>query len=710
MSTVAFTLMESGVDWPESLRRDFVLSPRILSQAQSFVPESRLSDDDRVALSRALMKVRILCPGLRGLVRHGDGLVLSQSDAVGFISDGSDRLREAGFPVFLPRDWRVSDMRVVPSVRPFAGTADVDNAVSFDMHLAVGPSQFSLQQLRDMVEEHSRAVQLKNQWVDANAQVVNDVIEYLNRHPGGVVEPTGVIRDMASDVPPVPFSDVQAQDWVEGLFNASIPSPVTPPVSLRATLRDYQVRGVTWMSYMSDIDVGCILADDMGLGKTMQVLALECYVRDRFPKAPASIIACPMSVVGSWAREAEKFAPHLRVYVHHGPNRAHGDELIERIGDSDLVVTTYAGIVSSVETLEEFEFERVILDEAQHIKTARTAQSKAVRRLKARHRLAMTGTPVENRLSELHSILEFCNPGVLGTANAFQKNFADPVEREGDTEVLESLRRITEPFLLRRLKSDPAVAGDLPEKIEKVLPVDITAEQATLYQAILDDATSGIKESSGPKRKQSILAALGSLKQVCNDPGQYLGDDIGFMKEGEYRSGKVEAAEEIVADVLERGEKVLVFTQYRKFGEELSRLFRERFDLEEVPFLHGGVTRSKRDKMVTGFQSPEGPPVMILSLHAAGTGITLTAANHVIHMDRWWNPAVEDQATDRAYRIGQDRDVMVWKMMCTGTLEERIDQMLSSKRGLADSVVKSGEAWITELSDDDLQELLALSV
>ncbi|GAA5068185.1 DEAD/DEAH box helicase [Nocardia callitridis] len=420
-----------------------------------------------------------------------------------------------------------------------------------------------------------------------------------------------------------------------------------------------------------------------------------------------TLLVCPMSVVGNWQREAQRFAPGLRVWVHHGVGRLRGEQLSAEVAAADLVVTTYALLAKDVEQLREQHWERIVLDEAQHIKNSNTRQSRAARSLSARHRLALTGTPVENRLEELRSIMDFVMPKLLGSPQSFRARFAVPIERERDANAISRLRWITQPFVLRRVKTDPAVITDLPEKLEMTVRANLTAEQAALYQAVVDDMLAKIKDAKGMARKGAVLGALTRLKQVCNHPAHFLGDDSGVLHRGSHRSGKLALVEDVLDSVLADGEKALLFTQFREFGDLIAPYLVERFGTE-VPFLHGGVPKVKRDSMVERFQEPDGPPLMLLSLKAGGTGLNLTAANHVVHLDRWWNPAVENQATDRAFRIGQHRNVQVRKLVCVDTIEERIDEMINGKRQLADLAVGTGENWITEMGTDDLRELFSL--
>ncbi|MBD0321252.1 MAG: DEAD/DEAH box helicase, partial [Gemmatimonadetes bacterium] len=421
-------------------------------------------------------------------------------------------------------------------------------------------------------------------------------------------------------------------------------------------------------------------------------------------RAPPTLLVCPMSLVGNWQRETARFAPDLKVHVHHGAERLSGAALRKAVRGSDLVLTTYALAARDREELASVEWGRVVLDEAQNVKNAAARQSQAVRSFRAPRRIALTGTPVENRLAELWSILDFLNPGLLGPAAVFRRRFATPIERFRDAERAAELQRLTRPFILRRLKTDRRIIRDLPAKHEIRVVCNLTREQASLYQATVDEMLARVEESTGIERRGLVLATLTRLKQVCNHPAHLLQD--GSALEG--RSGKVSRLEEILEEVLALGDRALVFTQFAEMGHLLRTLLESRFG-NEVPFLHGGTPRAARDALVARFQGGDGPPVLLLSLKAGGTGLNLTAANHVIHFDRWWNPAVEDQATDRAFRIGQRRDVQVRKLVCAGTLEERIDEMIEDKKKLAESVLGAGEAWLTELSTAQLRQVVALA-
>ncbi len=505
-------------------------------------------------------------------------------------------------------------------------------------------------------------------------------------------------------------ADGELGDLLSGQVDRRL-EPVPAPEGFTGTLRPYQERGLAWLTFLESLGLGRILADDMGLGKSAMVLALLLgdatgpLGRQADDDVGPTLLVCPMSLVGNWQREVAKFAPSLRIHVHHGAERSRGKHFTTAVGQADLVITTYALAARDSADLSEIEWHRVVVDEAQAIKNAATRQAAAVRALPARHRIAVTGTPVENRLADLWSIMEFANPGLLGSAPTFKKRFAEPVERRGDEVAAERLRRLTGPFILRRVKTDKSIISDLPEKLEMEVLCNLTAEQASLYQAVVEDMMEKIKNSEGIERRGLVLATMTKLKQVCNHPAQLLRD--GTRLAG--RSGKLARLEEILEEVLATGERALLFTQYAEFGGMLRAHLGARFG-REVAYLHGGVPKAERDAMVTRFQDggPTSPPLFVLSLKAGGTGLTLTAANHVIHVDRWWNPAVEDQATDRAFRIGQTRNVQVRKFVCAGTVEEKISAMIRDKRGLAAKIVGSSEQWITEMSTTELRELFAL--
>jgi hypothetical protein len=464
-------------------------------------------------------------------------------------------------------------------------------------------------------------------------------------------------------------------------------------------LRHYQRRGLSWMQFLARTGLGGCLADDMGLGKTATTLA---HLLER---PGPHLVVCPLSVVHNWEAETHRFTPGRTVVVHHGADRHQGEPALFGLADADIVITTYGLLPRDLDALSSIEWTTVVLDEAQMVKNPATKAAKAVRKLRATQKLALTGTPVENRLSELWAILDACNPGLLGSQKRFREEFATAIERNNSDEAAARLRRLTQPFVLRRTKADKRLLPDLPDKIEQIAYAQLTKEQAALYQGVVDQLLVDAKDLEGMQRRGRVLAALTRLKQICNHPAHALKD--GSRLAG--RSGKLNRFDELVDELLDVDERALVFTQFREMGDLLQAHLRSRFEID-APFLHGGVSRAGRERMVADFQDGRGAPLLVVSLKAGGTGLNLTAASQVIHYDRWWNPAVEDQATDRAWRLGQHRTVNVHKLVCQGTVEERIGQVIDEKRAIADAVIGSGEAWLSELSTDELADLVTLEI
>lgn len=694
-------------------------------------PKPVALDDDPVLVRTAAEKLgqaRKAYPRLRDLPTDPRGLdlLLPTEVVADLVAHGAHALQEAGIRLLLPRAWNIAEpsMRLrVSSPAAAESTVGLTGLLSYRWELALGDLVLTKAEMERLIRSKSNLVQLRGEWVQADHRVLAAAARYVAMHADDTpITLADMIGELAAErVDEVPVTEVTAEGWAAELFaREGEPEPVPVPIGLKAELRPYQERGLSWLATMSRLNCGAILADDMGLGKTVQVLALLAHERETAAEssrlaphlgavaaAGPTLLVCPMSVVGNWQREAQRFTPDLRVLVHHGSSRLSGAEFAAAVRDSDLVVTTYALLARDAALLSEQQWERIVLDEAQHIKNAATRQSRAARALPARHRLALTGTPVENRLEELRALFDFAMPKLLGSPQSFRARFAVPIERERDQHAIDRLRLITDPFVLRRLKTDPAVISDLPEKLEMTVRANLTVEQAALYQAVVDDMLEKLKDAKGMARKGAVLGALTRLKQVCNHPAHYLGDGSPILRRGSHRSGKLALVEDVLDAVLADGEKALLFTQFREFGDLVLPYLTERFGTP-IPFLHGGVSKQRRDDMVTGFQRDDGPPLMLLSLKAGGTGLNLTAANHVIHLDRWWNPAVENQATDRAFRIGQQRAVQVRKLVCVDTIEERIDEMISGKRQLAELAVGAGENWITELSTDELRELFTL--
>ncbi|WP_245933675.1 DEAD/DEAH box helicase [Arthrobacter livingstonensis] len=668
-------------------------------------------------LGRAVRVYPALEPGLRQ--SRPAGLDLGSNDAFAFLQDGAPALDEAGFGVLLPSWW---DKRTKLALKLAASTPMEDGTgkaaafgreqlCDFQWSLAVGDHSLTDAEIAALAEAKAPLVRLRGQWVTVNPEQLRRGIDFLQREDTGRGTVADVLR-LAGAHPdelelPLEVVGVTADGWLGALLDGSADTriqAVSLPESFRATLRPYQERGLAWLDFLATLGVGACLADDMGLGKTIQLLALEAVRREEHPDAGPTLLVCPMSLIGNWEAEAAKFAPGLRMRVHHGSDRLRGEDFGAGLVGIDMLVTTYTTLTRDLEQFEGVTWNRVVLDEAQAVKNRLSLAAKAVRRLTATHRIALTGTPVENRLGEMFSIMDFLNPGILGSAELFRTRYSIPIERHRDAAAAERVRAITRPYLLRRVKTDPAIIDDLPEKIEIKQYYTLTNEQASLYQSVVDDMMEKIEESDGIERRGNVLAAMAKLKQICNHPAQLLHDHSAVGQ----RSGKVIRLEEILEEIIAEGDKVLCFTQYTEFAEMLMPHLAARFDTD-VAYLHGGTSRQNRTELVRRFQSDDGPPIFLLSLKAGGTGLNLTAANHVIHLDRWWNPAVENQATDRAFRIGQKRRVQVRKFICRGTLEERIDNMIEEKASLANMVVGDGEGWLTELSTQSLRELFALS-
>ncbi|WP_152365910.1 DEAD/DEAH box helicase [Microlunatus speluncae] len=668
-------------------------------------------------LGRASRVYPDLGPGMRQA--RPSALDLDATGAFHFLSVAAPALTEAGFGVLLPSWWgRRSKVGLsLAASTPRDPAADDgsrfgrDQLAGFQWSLAVGDQTLTEEEIEALVAAKAPLVRLRGQWFAVDPDQLRRGLEFLSGRPPGRMNAVELLALAAAHPDdnelPLEVTSIQADGWLGDLLSGTAAqslTEVTPPAEFTAELRPYQQRGLSWLSFLSAIGVGAVLADDMGLGKTIQLLALEATRRDQVPDAGPTLLLCPMSLVSNWEAEAAKFAPALRVHAHHGRERLHGQELADRIGEVDLIVTTYGTATIDIEELAEIDWQRLVLDEAQVIKNRLSKTSKAARRLRAGQRVALTGTPVENALSELWSIMDFVNPGLLASPDKFRTRYAIPIERHRDADAAERLRKITRPYILRRLKTDPTIIDDLPDKIEINQYCQLTVEQASLYRTVVDDMMEKIDDSSGIERRGYVLATMAKLKQVCNHPAQLLQDRSPIGR----RSGKVIRLEELLEEILAEGDRVLCFTQYTAFAELLRPHLAARFGTD-VAYLHGGTGRSQRTELVRRFQSGEGPPIFLLSLKAGGTGLNLTAANHVIHLDRWWNPAVENQATDRAFRIGQRRNVQVRKFICAGTLEEKIDRLIADKVALAELVVGDGEGWLTELSTTELRDLFTLS-
>ncbi len=634
------------------------------------------------------------------------------AEAWAFLRDGVPALRDAGFDVEIPKELEAAgDQRLRARLRLSAplredGPVDLSRLLDGQWEIVLGDLVLSAADFAKLHALGTPLVPHQSRWVVLDPNEIARLPAGWNEGHREQIPASEALRAvLTGELDGVPVvADQHLSLVIEALRN---PPPQEVPPDLVATLRPYQLHGYSWLATLGDLGLGACLADDMGLGKTVQAIAYLLRRRRAAGKLRVpSLVICPTSVLGNWQREIERFAPRLSVVPHHGARRDP-----EEFANSDVVLTTYGLLVRDREELSSIHWDTLILDEAQAIKNPDSQRARCARSLNARHRVSLSGTPVENRLDELWSLMQFLVPGLLGPRARFQREVAVPIERFGDRELAKRLKLGVSPFLLRRMKTDSTVISDLPDKIERNEYCPLTAEQARLYKTVVEDHLEQIEEAQDIERRGLVLSMLTRLKQVCNHPAQYAiavgaeGSEIGRLSG---RSGKLERCEELVAAIVDNNERALIFTQYTEMGQLLCRQLTGLLD-EEVPFLHGGTPQKRRDELVRMFQEEESAsPILVVSLRAGGTGLNLTRATHVIHYDRWWNPAIEDQATDRAYRIGQRRDVLVHKLVTVGTLEERIDQRMAEKRQLAESVVGAGERWITELDDKALRMLVTL--
>jgi len=676
---------------------------------------------DRELALRSLAQTATLCaPASRGLAAgQMDGCALSTGEAHTFLTQQAPRLEAAGFGVAVPTWWTGAETR--PRVELLACATATDTTeprlcslaslTTVDWSIALGGEPVTFEELEQLAQTGERLVRFRNRWIELDGRQADEAMRLWHRRRAEARSAGDIVRLMIGldrEAHGLRIGGVQANGWLgtllQRLRGESAPDDLPPPAGFHGSLRPYQLRGYAWMAFLRRWRLGACLADDMGLGKTIQALAVIAQARETGEKRPV-LLVCPTSLISNWQREAARFTPDLSVMRHHGPERLPGDLFVAEAGGQALVITSYALLPRDYATLRRVAWAGIVLDEAQNIKNPDTRQSQAARALTADYRLALTGTPVENHAGDLWSIMDFLNPGLLGARAAFRDHILRPIQAGVDPTARERLRRATQPFLMRRLKTDRSIIADLPEKIEARVFCPLTREQAALYAAVLQELDASLEGAEGIARRGLVLATLTRLKQVCNHPAHYLAEhDVALAG----RSGKLDRITEMLEEVVASGDRALVFTQFARMGTLLQRHFARTFGFEP-PFLHGGLTPQARDALVTSFQSEDGPPIFVLSLRAGGFGLNLTRANHVFHFDRWWNPAVENQATDRAFRIGQTRDVMVHKLVCAGTLEDRIDALIASKTDLAEQVVGRGETWLTDLPDDELKKMLALA-
>jgi SNF2 family DNA or RNA helicase len=675
--------------------------------------------EPRQFLLSALGQAAGICPHVEQSLKRPapPGYELDTAGAHEFLALRAQALEQAGFGVMLPAWWTRKGTKLQiaararvksPAMQAAAGLS-LNQIVRFDVDLALGGEPITIAELEALAALKAPLVRLRGQWVELNAGEIKAALDFWKKKASGTASVREIVQ-MAlggeKSLGGLLFHGVSAEGWIADLLarleGQAQFEEAAAPAGFQGELRPYQVRGYSWLAFLKQWGLGACLADDMGLGKTIQALALIQRDWESNGRQPVLLI-CPTSVVGNWQKEAARFCPDLPVLVHHGGARVKGEAFQKIAGRHAIVVSSYALLHRDLEFLQAVPWAGVILDEAQNIKNPETRQARAARSLPAGYRVAMTGTPVENNVGDLWSVMEYLNPGFLGSREDFRRKFFVPIQALRDADAAERLKRLTAPFVLRRLKTDRSIIADLPEKMEMKVFCMLTREQASLYKAVAAEAEQAMESAEGIQRKGLILATLSKLKQVCNHPAQFLGDNSAI----EGRSGKLARLAEMLEEILEVGDRALVFSQFSEMGEILRRHLQETFG-QEVLFLHGAVPKKRRDEMVERFQDVKGPRIFVLSLKAGGTGLNLTSANHVFHFDRWWNPAVENQATDRAFRIGQRRNVQVHKFLCAGTLEEKIDEMIESKKDIAAKVVGTGEGWLTELSTRELKELFAL--
>lgn len=682
-----------------------------------------------IKLLTPVQKASEVCPWVGELMASGEiyqPLAWNPQQAYAFLNSIS-RLEESGLSVRIPNWWK---KRLKPQVSVSIGSSKsvmgTDALLDFNAQIVIGDQALSEEELSTILSTNQKLLFLRGQWVEVDSERLKEALAHWKlvqkQNKNGQLSFIEGMRLLAGTSTSLEIfeEDEERNNWVRITAGESLaqtlqqlrnPKAITSKdiQGLNATLRPYQHEGVSWLALLSSLGLGACLADDMGLGKTIQILSLLLLKQQQegengFP----SLLIVPASLLSNWQKESSHFAPSLKLFLLH-PSELKGVHLskIEQNLDLylegvDLVVTTYSMLIK-LDWLEKIQWKVLILDEAQAIKNSNTKQSKAIKSLQSKSKIALTGTPIENRLSDLWSLFDFLNPGLLGSPKVF-KTYINHLQAQPNR--FDSLRKLTSPYILRRMKTDPKVISDLPDKVETVAYCQLSLKQIQLYQAIVEELRKMISMVEPTSRRGAVLKALLQLKQVCNHPAQCAGTGNYTPSE----SGKFIRLREICEEIQMRQEKVLVFTQFSEIIPYLQDYLQEIFGRKGLN-LHGGTSMKERKELVDLFQNKEGPPFFILSLKAGGTGLTLTEASHVIHFDRWWNPAVENQATDRAFRIGQKKNVLVHKFITQGTVEEKIDELISSKKTLSSEILSSSEdIRITEMSNEDLLNLISLDI
>nr|WP_319537984.1 DEAD/DEAH box helicase [uncultured Methanospirillum sp.] len=650
------------------------------------------------------------------LVSEFDVMIrIPESDLIRFMSHVVPCIRESGIEIICPDWWGrpAEPVRIEFSIqrqqeKSITSTVGVASLLHYDYRIAVGDDFIEPAAFRQMVEQQTSTVRAGRRWVTIDQPAlelkIRTIEKQYKKHRVSVAELLKMVarsEDPDSDLDITPGDD-WTSELIAGVREGWYHTKVQIPSTFSGTLRPYQETGVSFLLRCRSLGFGACLADDMGLGKTPQTIAYLLSVKENGDLTGPVLVICPTSIIGNWERELARFAPTLTCFIHHGSSRLKGDAFLDKVKSSDLIITSYALVPRDLELLCRCSYSALVLDEVQNIKNPQTKQFQAVRALEADHRIALTGTPIENHLTELWALMETINQGYLGSLSAFQKMYATPIEKGGADEKAVELRRIIRPFLLRRVKTDNTVISDLPEKMEMEIYCTLTHEQAALYQSTVNGLAHDIKSVVGIARKGRVLSALTRLKQICNYPEH---GTVATLEPS--RSGKVQRLVEMLEEVRDEGDAAIIFTQYATFAKDLAKTLHQSLE-REVLLLIGSTPRLKREEMIARFAKSDGPRFFVISLRAGGTGLNLMRANHVFHIDRWWNPAVEDQATDRTYRIGQKKTVQVHMLITAGTLEEQIHEMIARKRAVTDQVISAGEEWLTELPDGELMDVLRL--
>jgi SNF2 family DNA or RNA helicase/uncharacterized Zn finger protein len=666
----------------------------------------KIYEKNRLEIIQDLAVLAEYLPPVKELIRDKGkyDIEISSEDFVEVFLHTLPSFELLGIKILLPKALRrlarpqiSMNIRSEGSVGSSGGYVNFANLLTFDWQIALGDSTVSTKEFLKMVDKLRGIVKINGEYVLIDEKELQNILRKIENPPD--ISTTTLLKASLSE--DYEGAKVTLDKKVKAMMKKLTQNePVALPKKLKATLRPYQERGYAWMYKNTQVGFGSLLADDMGLGKTLQVISLLLKFKEekRLDKQKALVVV-PTTLLGNWEKEIQKFAPDLKASVYHGPNRS------LELKQHEVILTSYGVARSDEKILNKVNWGFLIIDEAQNIKNTQTAQTQALKKIKSNIRIAMSGTPVENRLSEYWSIFDFTNKGYLDSLKRFKDDFIEPIEKERSQEHLDRFQKITAPFILRRVKSDKSIIQDLPDKVENDQICTLTAEQSALYQNIVNISLEEIQKVDGMNRRGLIFQMMTALKQICNHPNQYL-----KKKEIDTESsGKTQLLISLLDSIYENDEKTLIFTQYKEMGDLLVQLIEERYHQAPL-WLHGGTARKKRDEMVQDFQTKSHVKIMLLSLKAGGTGLNLTAANNVIHYDLWWNPAVENQATDRAYRIGQKKNVMVYRMITQGTFEESINAMIQSKKELADLTVSSGENWITEMSNEDLKDIFSLKI